>query len=93
MVGHLIGSRPAECRPAQIFYSGLTSVRHQIGVLQLVASPLPIACPFRIVALLKFSCLRPTASHRCPSWSPWGCRESCWFADYARKPPGKTSAG
>jgi hypothetical protein len=33
------------------------SDRFQIGVLQLVASPLPIACPFRIVALLKFSCL------------------------------------
>jgi hypothetical protein len=46
-----------ECRPAQIFCSGVISDRFQIGVLQLVASPLPIACPFRIVALLKFSCL------------------------------------
>jgi hypothetical protein len=71
---------PVECRPVQIFYPGAISDRLQIGVLQLVASPLPIACPFRIVALSRLACLRPTASHHCPSWSPWDCRESCWFA-------------
>ena len=67
-------------RPVQLFYPGAISDRLQIAVLQLVASLLRIACPFRIVALSKLAYRRPTASHRCPSWSPWGCRESCWIA-------------
>src|ERR1700688_738978 len=41
---------------------------------------------FQIVVLSRFAYRRPTASHRCPSWSPWGCRESCWIAqDYRTK--------
>src|SRR3984893_16682567 len=80
----------AECRPVQIFYPGAISDRLQIGVLQLVASPLLIACPFRIVALARLAYRRPAASHRWPSCSPGGCRESCWIAQtIARKPPGR----
>jgi hypothetical protein len=75
-----------KCHPIQLFYPGAICDRLQIGVLQLVASPLLIACPFRIVALSRLAYRRPTASHRCPSWSPWGCRESCWIAqDYRTK--------
>jgi hypothetical protein len=71
---------------ARFFYPDEISDRLQIGVLQLVASRLLNACPFRIVALSRLAHLRPTASHRCPSWSPWGCRESCWIAqDYRTK--------
>jgi hypothetical protein len=42
--------------------------------------------PFQIVVLSRFAYRRPTASHRCPSWFPRGCRESCWIArDYRTK--------
>jgi hypothetical protein len=70
----------AVCHLARLFCPGSIAYRLRIGVPGPVASPLLIACPFQIVVLSRFAYRRPTASHRCPSWSPWGCRESCWIA-------------
>jgi hypothetical protein len=76
----------AVCRQAGLFCPGPIAYRLRIGVRRLVASALLIACPFRIVVLSGFAYRRPTASHHFPSWSPWGCRESCWIAqDYRTK--------
>ena len=76
----------AVCHPALLFCPGSIVYRLRIGVRRRVASPLLIACPFQIVVLSRFAYRRPTASHRCPSWSPWGCRESCSIAqDYRTK--------
>src|SRR5260370_13583955 len=57
--------------PLDLFYLGPVAYRVRIDVRQLVVFPLPIGCLFQIVVLSSLACLRPTASHRYPSWSPW----------------------
>jgi hypothetical protein len=57
--------------PVYLFYLDPVAYRVRIDVRQLVVFPLPIGCLFQTVVLSSLACLRPTASHRCPSWSPW----------------------
>src|SRR5260370_29073169 len=57
--------------PLDLFYLDPVAYRVRIDVRQLVVFPLPIGCLFQTVVLSSLACLRPTASHRCPSWSPW----------------------
>jgi hypothetical protein len=61
----------SECRYAWLFYPDRIAYRPGTGVHRSRAFLLPSACLFRTVFLSWYAYLRPTASHRCPSWSPW----------------------
>src|SRR5260370_13304828 len=57
--------------PLDLFYLDPVAYRVRIDARQLVVFPPPIGCLFQTVVLSSLACLRPTASHRCPSRSPW----------------------
>src|ERR1700704_600496 len=76
-----------EC-PPYLFYPDPVVYRVRIDVRQLVVFPPLIGCLCRTVVLSSLSCLRSTASHRCPSWSPWVAENhvgSCGLSHKSRR--------